>query len=259
MIRDEGKSAKDYLGGSALPLAEWDAAAENAKRLIFGLGVSGVVQVSHDLERLGGLFRRRGWNLARGLDHRWWPHDSTPDRSLLVSVVRGEDVLGVSAMRWIWLDTTLKQMHETGRFFYGDYAALVADRAECRVVAPSAETIGYCGVVYSCGWRQDGLKAGQAGLLIRLAQLLAGMNWHFSWMIGRSEPAIAHRWSESTFGFSICENGIYVARSNGTRESAYHLVGARIDWMRRNWQRAEYGTGGSLTDHLPLFGLPTSQ
>lgn len=94
--------------------------------------------------------------------------------------------------------------------------------------------------------------------LVRLAHLLAGINWHFSWLLGRSKAVIAKRWNEPAWGFSLIENGIQVRRGDGSREDEYHLVGGRIDLMRRQFQRPEYGDGRGLADHLPLFERETN-
>ncbi len=254
------KAAADYLDGAALPGAEREAARRNGLRLAADLAEFGKLSVTHDLGWLNATYERLGWNVARSLRALWWPHDSTPQRSLIVALTRpdgqgGEDLIGAAAARWIWLHGTLREAHESGQFFYGDYAGVAADAVRVRVGASMADQIGYCGVAYSCGLHvAKGTDDRISWRLVRLVHLLAAMNWHFSYLIGRSEPAIARRWNESAWGLAFAENGIYVTRPDGSRETAYHLVGARQDQLRRQLARPEYGDGAaSLSDHLPLL------
>jgi len=255
------RAPAQLLGGRALPPAEWHAAERNAKRLIIDLESHGRLLATHDLFWLGEAYRAQGWNLARSLDARWWPHDSHERATLILALLdEAGGIAAAAAVRWIWLHGSLKEAHESGAFFFGDYAAAamapdLGQGVRVRVSAAMAEQIFCCGVVYSCGLHaRPGTPEKASWRLVRLAHLLAGMNWHFSWLIGRSEPAIARRWNEAAWGLSFIENGIYVQRGDGTRETAYHLVGARIDHLRRQFQRPEYGDGAaSLADHLPLL------
>jgi len=254
------RPASRYLGGHALPPAEWQAAERNGRLLIDTLAAHGSVMVSHDLGWLGECYRAKQpapWGLARCLDRRWWPNDSTPERTLIVALMKDGNLMAASVARWIWLHGSLKEEHESGRFFYGDYAAGPHDGAQCIVSASTADVIARCAVVYSCGLHAEPALAAKddklSWPLVRLAHLLAGINWHFSWLLGRSKAVIAKRWNEPAWGFSLIENGIQVRRGDGSREEEYHLVGGRIDLMRRQFQRPEYGSGASLADHLPLF------
>jgi len=215
------------------------------------------VCVWHDLNSFASLFRRCGWNLARNLDPHWWPHDSTPQRSLLLVAEGPDGIAQISAMRWIWLDGSLSAAHENGRFFYGDYAADAPDRVAVRVNAPLADQIAHCAVVYSCGWRSEDMRGNPytARRCVRLAQLLAGINWHFSWLIARTDRRKAQAFAEDAFGMSSIESGIYVRRADDSVEKEYHLIAGRIDHMRRQFQRPEYGDGAqSLSPRLPLLG-----
>jgi hypothetical protein len=253
-----GPDVADWLDGLALPANERPQAVQNALRLLDDLESAGLrVLVLHNLESFAALFKRQGWNLARNLNPRWWPHDSTPQRSLLLVAESNQGIAQISAMRWIWLDGSLREMHENGRFFYGDYADLAADRVRVRVNAPIADHIAHCAVVYSCGWRSEDMRGNTftARRCVRLAQILAAINWHFSWLIARTDRRKAQAFAEDAFGMSTIESGIYVRRPDETVEKEYHLIAGRIDHMRRQFQKPEYGDGAqSLGGGLPLFG-----
>lgn len=253
-----GPDVADWLNGMALPARERDRARANALRLAEDIEAAGLrVCIWHDLESLADLFERQGWNLARNLNPRWWPHDSTPDRSLLLIAESKDGVAQISAMRWIWLDGSLREMHESGRFFYGDYAGLTTEKVDVRVNAPIADFIGHCAVVYSCGWRSEDMRGNMftARRCVRLSQILAGINWHFSWLIARTDRRKAQAFAEDAFGMSTVEAGIHVRRPDASVEKEYHLIAGRIDHMRRQFQKPEYGDGAkSLGDGLPLFG-----
>jgi hypothetical protein len=248
-------SPLELLQGRALPVAEWDMATRNVKRLVEDLSRSGEVVVTHDLAWLASAYSAMGWNLARGLDSRWWPHDSRPDRSLIVAMRRGEQLLATSVARWMWVDGSLREMHQDGRFFYGDYAGSLRQRAECRVTSAVADHIAHCPIVYSCGLHAEkGLNQHDSWRMLRLSVLLAAINWHWSWVVARTGEGLARRYNERGWGFSISEPGIFVRREDGAREQQYHLVAGRIDHMRMQFQRDDYGDGASLgVDTLPLF------
>lgn len=257
-IGRNGPDVADWLNGVALPPSERAQARANALRLLEDLENVGLrVCIWHDLESFANLYQKHGWNLARNLNPRWWPHDSVRERSLLMIAEGPDGIAQISAMRWIWLNGTLREEHENGRFFYGDYAGLVSDRVQVRVNAPIADTIAHCAVVYSCGWRSEDMRGNTftARRCIRLAQLLAGINWHFSWLVARTDRRKAHAFAEDAFGMSSVEAGIHVRRTDQSVEKEYHLIAGRIDYMRRQFQRPEYGEGAqSLGGGLPLFG-----
>ncbi len=261
-IGRNGPDVADWLEGTALLPSERPQARANALRLLDDLEKVGLrVCIWHDLDSFANLYQNQGWNLARNLNPRWWPHDSVPERSLLLVAEGPDGIAQISAMRWIWLNGTLREMHENGRFFYGDYAGLVADQVQVRVNAPIADTIAHCAVVYSCGWRSEDMRGNTftARRCVRLAQLLAGINWHFSWLVARTDRRKAHAFAEDAFGMSSVEAGIHVRRADHSSEKEYHLIAGRIDHMRRQFQRPEYGDGSrSLGGGLPLFGWETN-
>lgn len=248
-------SPLEFLRGTALPADEYQLVAANVKRLVQDLQKTGDVAVTHDLRWIGEAFGALGWNLARTLEHRYWPHDSRPDRTLIVALRRGDELIATSAARWMWLHGSLRDDHHSGRFFYGDFANAVRPRAECRVTAATADLIAHCPIVYSCGLRGvKRLPEHDSWRVLRLSVLLAAINWHWSWVVARTGEGLSRRYNERGWGFSVTEAGIHVRREDGEPEKQYHLVAGRIDHMRRQFLRAEYGTGASLdVDALPLF------
>ena len=251
------RPARDFLYGRALPPAERPMAIAQAERLISDLeGHGAEVLVGHDLHWIAAAFRERGWHLSHVLDPRWWPLASVPEETIAVFLDYGSGPVGCSAMRWIWLDGTFREDQESRRFYFGDYADVAVPGERVRVTAPMGDVIGYCGVVYSCGYHLEETvqRPRDSWRIIRLAQLLAGLHWRWSWLVARVGRPMAWRFAEQAFGMTTIENGIHVLQPNGEVHVNHHLIVARIDHMRRQFQRPEYGDGEkSLTEGMPLL------
>ena len=251
--------ARDFLHGRALPPAERPMAIAQAERLISDLeACGGEVLISHDLHWIAAIYRERGWHLSHVLDPRWWPLASVPEETIAVFLDHGSGPVACSAARWIWLDGTFREDQESRRFYFGDYADVAVPGERVRVTAPAGDAIGHCGVVYSCGYHleESAPRPRDSWRVIRLAQLLAGLHWRWSWLVARVGRPLDRGFAEQAFGMTTIENGIRVLFSNGEAHVNHHLIAARIDHMRRQFQRPEYGDGEkSLAEKMSLFDV----
>lgn len=248
-------AVSDYADGLALPPADRPAAAAVIRRLAADLATDGLeAVVTFDLDWLAEIFA--GWNarLPATANPRFWPRASHPDASIVVLLRRDGKTVGASAQRMVWLRGSLRRALESGRFFYGAAAAPTGWRCECNIA--QAEAIADCPVIYNCAYRMELPGAAQriSWRALRLSQALAAVHWPWSWMVARSDEAMAMRFSPMAAGITSIAKGLFVYPP-GAREPEpwqHMLFARRGDIEQQILGAAGYAAGEGLSSPLPL-------
>jgi hypothetical protein len=182
----------DLFSGNALPAAARKDAAMKAVRLVGALRSAG-------FEAMGGFSlpdyatytkeNNNKMSLSPVFDLRY--HGSGEGQTMIVYAAKDGVPVASCGIRLVWLSCSLAASMERQEFWYGaDRAA--ATNEPCVVTAPLAARLEHVHIAWTGATSNFSGFRGATSALVRLTYLYAAANWHWTALVGISEPHIAY-------------------------------------------------------------------
>lgn len=202
--------------------------------------------VSRDLASADKLYRTSSGRMKRLIqtnDMRFHPN-ATPADTVVMALMRDNVPQGCIASRLLWVERSLAEEMENGRFWVMHPPTMWQTPDKCVVRANVAKTIRACHVVCTGSvYLAQGVTGGHTlAAMLRLHHLWVLCHWRWSWLVAVIEGALVRRHAFDVYGMTGIDLGIWRTRpGEGDELHRYDLLTCPRDAAMESWPRIETG------------------
>jgi hypothetical protein len=182
----------DAFSADALPAHLRRAASMKAVRLVAVLRDAGLEpEVGHSLAEYSRYAKDNSKRMSLSPVFDGDFHSSSSADTMMLYGLRGGRAVASCGARLIWLGSSLADAMESQRFWFGEEGAPPGDEA-CVVTAPTARALEHIHIAWVGAGSNFSGEKGAILPMIRLVNLYALANWHWTTSVGIAEPEIAY-------------------------------------------------------------------